>query len=129
MFKFSDKLFHLSIAGVSPVEHICRQIGHGWNPFVAATQAGDSLTLPDGSEVRTVATVCEYGGTGRLGWGHEECRCTDVQRLPAGSMGSVTVCAEHAEQAGLLVDEQLAAERSGAMTLRAMIEDERRMAR
>lgn len=127
-FKEFGKLF--VIADSDATAHDVRYES-AWRNFVMWAETGSRMMLPDGGAVTCFGPVCEHGGTfSRFGRNSAtECRCTDVQRLYAGAWGEATLCAEHAEIAGLAVDDQLAAERSGASALRHILEDERRMAR
>ena len=127
-FKAYNKLFVIDGTDATvPTVHCA----DGWRCFSMWATTGDCLPLPDGGTVRCLGAVCEYGGTwSRFGRNAAtECRCTDVQRLNAGAWGEATLCAEHEYVAHREVDEQLAAEGSGASALRHILEDERRMAR
>ena len=127
-FKAYNKLFVIdgSAATISTVH-----CADGWRCFSMWAETGSRMMLPDGGAVTCIGTVCEYGGTfSRFGRNSTtECRCTDVKRLYAGAWGEATLCAEHEYVAHREVDEQLAAEGSGASALRHILEDERRMAR
>lgn len=146
-FRFADRLFSIDHASIGSrrsgsfsaayeteaeaIQDACNVLGPAffahWAPHA---KEGETMNLYAGVFLTCQGQVCEYGGAGRVGYGKPQCRRQDgLERMPAGSYGSVTVCEQHRDVGKPLVADQLAAESANGHALAQMLKDERAMMR
>lgn len=135
-FRYSDRIFSIDHEGHGYQSEsdarlaVLNVLGWAFAHWAPHAQTGDTMPLYSGVFLTCQGRVCEYGGDGRVGYGKPQCRCRQgLERMPAGSYGSVTVCEQHRNVAKPLVADQLAAESANGHALAQMLKDERTMMR